>query len=255
LQSGLSFNADVTKNPWWTLSAPVAARASLDLAALDLASPSLGVYQHSFVLATSGGPFAPGSPTPVGPTPPPSPAPAPTPSTVFDGGPGTAAPPATLGTYTLHSFPTDGTPPGTAESAVLGPTGTIMFDGDLTHDSVGHGWATWSNGYTGDVYEAKNKLSATSFEVTISLPPNTGAFYLYAEPNEFEDLTMSATSDDGTTSGNRAVFGNSGAQYFGFYVPCGHSLSSIEVQDMGGDSAMAIGEFGIASGCSPAPTS
>ena len=60
---------------------------------------------------------------------------------------------------------------------------------------------------------------------------------------------MSATADDGTTSGDTTVLGEGGAQFFGFYAPCGQSISSVQVTDTGGDSAMAVGEFGIAPTC------
>ncbi len=80
------------------------------------------------------------------------------------------------------------------------------------------------------------------------LPPHTGAFYAYAEPDKFEDYDMSASSMGGT-SGDVTVAGDAGAKYFGFYVPCGHSITKITYTDSGGDDAMAIGEFGIAHSC------
>lgn len=173
----------------------------------------------------------------------------PGPDIFFDGSPGTNAPPATLGPYTMQPFPADPTAEGTAETQVTGPTGPITFDSALTHDLVGSDWATWSNGYTGDVYEDDTALPDGSFEVTVTLPPGTGAFYGYAEPNLFEDFDMSATAQDGTTSGPMTVYGDAGAQYFGFYASCGHTLTSVTFTDSGGDTAMAIGEFGIAPAC------
>ncbi len=55
LKTGLSFNADKNANPWWTLTAPVDVTASLDIPALNLSSPSLHIYQQTFVLATGPG--------------------------------------------------------------------------------------------------------------------------------------------------------------------------------------------------------
>lgn len=165
---------------------------------------------------------------------------------VFDGSPGTGAPPPTLGPYTMQAFPADPTPEGTYESQVNGPTGPVTFGSALQHDVVGSYWATWSNGYTGDVYENDTVLPNGNLEVTVTLPPGTGAFYAYAEPNIFQDFSMSATAKNGPGSGPITVYGDAGAQYFGFYATCGHTLSSITYTDSGGDSAMAIGEFGIA---------
>jgi hypothetical protein len=171
------------------------------------------------------------------------------PTIVFDGSPGTGAPPATLGPYTMQPFAADPTAEGTLESEVTGPTGPISFDSQLQHDLVGSDWETWSNGYTGDVYENDTALPDGDFEVTVTLPPGTGAFYAYAEPDEFEDFDMSATAQDGTTSGPLTVYGEAGAQYFGFYATCGHTLQTVTFTDSGGDQAMAVGEFGIAPEC------
>ena len=160
--------------------------------------------------------------------------------------PGTGSPPATLGSYPMQPFGTDPTEDYSDVDSVDGPTGTISFDTTLAHYLVGSGWATWSNGYTGDVYADSTVLDDGSLETTITLPPRTGAFYLYAEPNIFDDFSMSATAQDGTTSGELTVQGDSGAQYFGFYSNGGTPISSVQVTDSGGDSEMAMGEFGIA---------
>jgi hypothetical protein len=160
--------------------------------------------------------------------------------------PGTGLPPATLGPYIMRTFSADPTSEQTQESSVIGPTGAISFDSSLTHLIVGSGWATWSNGYAGDVYANDLVLADGSLETTIMLPPNTGAFYLYAEPNIFQDFSVSATAQDGTTSGPLTVQGDSGAQFFGFYANGSQPITSMQVTDGGGDSALAVGEFGIA---------
>jgi len=146
----------------------------------------------------------------------------------------------------MQTFASDPSDEYSSADHVDGPTGAITFDTWLTHRLVGSGWATWSNGYTGDVYSNDTTLDDGSIQTTITLPPGTGAFYLYAEPNIFEDFAMSATAQDGTTSGTLTVQGHSGAQYFGFYSNAGVPLTTVHVTDGGGDSAMAIGEFGIA---------
>jgi hypothetical protein len=158
---------------------------------------------------------------------------------VFDGSPGTGAPPSTLGPYTMKAFGADSQPLDTDVSGVSGPTGEVSFSPALEHDQIGNGWATWSNGYTGDVYATGSAESAT-----VTLPAGTDAFYLYAEPDEFETFTVTATAQDGTSSGPVNVEGESGATYFGFYGTGGATVSTITITTEGDD--FAIGEFGIA---------
>jgi hypothetical protein len=164
---------------------------------------------------------------------------------VFDGSPGTAAPPATLGPYTMAPFGLDSQAIGTAVSTVTDPAGTIGLSPALQHDRIGQGWATWSHGYTGDVYDtfAVGGLQTA----TITLPPGTKAFYLYAEPQQFAVFSVEATAQDGTTSGPIAVQGQAGAQYFGFYGTGDATLSTITVTTAD-PSGFAVGEFGINGG-------
>jgi hypothetical protein len=169
------------------------------------------------------------------------------PPIVFDGSPGTAAPPATLGPYTMTSFGPDPQPVGATVTGVSDPAGTIGFAPPLTHSTVGNGWATWSHGYTGDVYS-----TPSGGPITITLPTGTRAFYLYAEPNVFNVFTVQATAQDGTTSGPVQVQGNSGAQYFGFYATGTTNLASITVTTSD-TSGLAVGEFGIAPAAASPP--
>ncbi len=76
------------------------------------------------------------------------------------------------------------------------------------------------------------------------MPPDTGAFYFYAEPNPFGVFLITATADDGTTSGPVSVEGHSGAKYYGFYGTDGSHITSISVTSA---VDFAVGEFGIAS--------
>jgi hypothetical protein len=165
---------------------------------------------------------------------------------VFYGKPGTGAPPGKLGPYTMRRFAADPTAVGTVEKRISGPTGPVVFSTPLTHLLIGNGWATWSNGYTGDVYETATPQPDGTFVITVTLPPGTGAFYAYAEPNLFADFSMNATAQNGVTSGDVTVHGQAGARYFGFYATCGHTLTKVTYTDGAGDTAMAIGEFGIA---------
>jgi hypothetical protein len=160
-------------------------------------------------------------------------------SIVFSGAPGTSAPPATLGSYSMTPFGADPQAVGAPVAGVTGPSGPISFSPTLTHQVIGDGWQTWSNGYGGDVYTTGDAQSAT-----VTLPSGTSAFYLYAEPDEFSPFSVTATAQDGTSSGPETVDGDAGAAYFGFYGTDGATISTITVSTAGDD--FAIGEFGIA---------
>jgi hypothetical protein len=174
-----------------------------------------------------------------------------TPEIAFDGSPGTEAPPSTLGPYEMTAFGPDSQPvcpsEGSIVSGVNDPAGTIGFSQPLSHDVIGECWATWSNGYSGDVYDTFNAASATPTQVTITLPAGTNAFYFYAEPQQFAVFSVQATAQDGTTSGPIDVQGEGGAQYFGFYGTGGATLSSITVTTAD-PTGFAVGEFGINTG-------
>jgi hypothetical protein len=160
-------------------------------------------------------------------------------SIIFDGSPGTGGPPSTLGPYTMTPFGADPQPLFTDVGGVAGPTGSsVVFGAPMQHVQIGNGWATWSNGYTGDVYWTGGAASAS-----VSLPSGTSAFYLYAEPNPFSDFQITAYAQDGTSSPAITVNGNAGAQYFGFYATGGQTIASITITSA---IDFAIGEFGIA---------
>jgi hypothetical protein len=157
----------------------------------------------------------------------------------FDGSPGTAAPPSGLGPYIMTPFPFDGGS-GLVSSAPSPLGGSVGFAPALDQRQIGFGWATWSHGYLGDVYVTDGN------SVTLTMPPDTGAFYLYVEPNFFGEFVFEAVANDGTTSGPISVEGFAGAAYFGFYA-AGGALNSITVTNSdAGAGGFAVGEFGIA---------
>jgi hypothetical protein len=170
----------------------------------------------------------------------------------FDGSPGTNAPPSTLGPYNMTAFGPDSQPACPADghvvTGVTDPAGTIGFSSGLSHDlATVSCWATWSHGYTGDVYDdsTTNTGAATvPAQITITLPSGTNAFYFYAEPVQFAILTVTATAQNGTTSGAVSVNGEGGAKYFGFYGTGGMTVSSITVTSSD-NFGFAVGEFGI----------
>lgn len=167
---------------------------------------------------------------------------------VFDGSPGTAAPPAMLGPYTMTPFGPDPNPLNANTMMVATPgvcgNANVMFAPMLQHQQVGpaaNQWKTWSHGYTGDVY------STFGNTVTLTLPAGTSAFYFYAQPNSTlaPSFTIQATANDGTTSGPIQVQSTAGAQYYGFYTVGAATLTSIVITVDPGALGFAIGEFGI----------
>jgi hypothetical protein len=158
-------------------------------------------------------------------------------SVAVDTSPGTAAPPATLGPYTMTPFAPDDRPLRANVGTVPAPEGNLLFNQQVEHRRIGQFWSSWSHGYSGDVYWT---IGATILDL---IPPaNTTAFYFYAEPNSGV-RNVTATASDGTTSGPIQVDSLGGAQYFGFYSTDGTTLSTIRVEST---EDFAVGEFGIA---------
>jgi hypothetical protein len=167
---------------------------------------------------------------------------------------GTAAPPGVIGPYVVTPFdqaPQAAIANGTAVTLIPGSPipGDVITSVPVTKQAIGAGWATWSHGYTGVVY---TEFGTT---VTLTLPANTGAFYLYIEPNDFGTHSVTATANDGTTSGPIPVVGNSGANGFAFYTSTpGQYIATVTVDVDPGANGYAIGEFGAATGVAPIPT-
>ncbi|MBX7176697.1 MAG: hypothetical protein K1X68_07990, partial [Saprospiraceae bacterium] len=163
---------------------------------------------------------------------------------IFDGSPGTNAPPATLGGFTMVNPNPDTRPLFSNESEIAFPSpncAAISFSLPLNHRRIGAGWATWSHGYPGDVYYSNGLLT-----ITITLPAGTRAFYLYIEGNNFIPANIEASANDGTTSGPIPVVGNSGARYYGFYTSSSACLlTSITITADPNSGGFAVGEFGL----------
>jgi hypothetical protein len=151
---------------------------------------------------------------------------------------GTAAPPATLGGFSMTPFGPDPSALFSNVTQVASPLGgTVDFSNPVNHRKIGMGWATWSHGYLGDVYYT-NGLTSISFD----LPASTGAFYFYAEPNPFQTFLFTATTDSGTQL-QAMISGQAAAAGFGFYTDASDTIASISVSST---VDFAIGEFGIA---------
>ncbi len=166
---------------------------------------------------------------------------------------GTAAPPSTLGTRAVTPFSQAlqaAVPNFTSVTVIPGSPvpGNLTSSVSLEKRNIGAGWATWSHGYTGAVYLYSNNVA-----VTLTLPPNTNAFYFYVEPND-STRSYTITTNSGTTSGAISVVGTSGARGSGFYTTQpGETILSITIT--GGDPVYnAIGEFGAGTS-TPAPPS
>ena len=155
---------------------------------------------------------------------------------VFVGTVDKAAPPATLGPYTMTPFPPDLRPEG-AVTTVPAPSSELVFSTTASHYTVGFSWGSWGHGYAGDVYYFSGAL-----EASLTLPANTRAFYLYIDGNSYSTEEVYAIVDGVTYT--LPGGGLNGATYFGFY-----SLSApITTITFGADAisgGVCIGEFGI----------
>jgi hypothetical protein len=150
---------------------------------------------------------------------------------------GTAAPPGTLGGFSMTPFGPDATPDGT----VVSSAGPVTFNQAVTHDLIGVGWGTWGQGYAGSVYDTGSSVNATTLVLTFLSAVN--AFDFYVESVNFANFTFTATSQDGTII-SQVVNGNGGASGFGFYTSGADMISSITVTTTDSD-GFAIGEFGV----------
>lgn len=140
----------------------------------------------------------------------------------------------------MHLFGPDTRPTGDYVTDVSDPVGgTINFSQELYHSEIGDGWETWSHGYTGDVYDTAGSLSPGS--LTLSLLGTVHAFYFYAEPTQWDNFTITAVADDGTTL-SQVVNGQGGATGYGFYTDGLQSIASIQISTTDTD-GFAIAEF------------
>lgn len=134
--------------------------------------------------------------------------------------------------------------------------GSVVFGSPLEILKIGVEWESWSHGFDGDVYAVDLAILNPNgqYEVSLDLPPQTGAFVFYAEP-AFDGLfTISARLDDGTSL-SQEIEGFSGATGFGFLAPLGSALSSITVLSEIPNVDFAIGEFRISGTLPPVPES
>lgn len=133
------------------------------------------------------------------------------------------SPPAALGPYAMFPFDPDPRPDGELVDDVPSPIGgEVLLSDTLTHLISSVSWATCSGHAVGgeDVYFADDLTS-----VTLTLPPDTGAFYIYAGPNGFDTVDIEA--ECGGTPLAQTVDPFVGAAGFGFYTDDGTELPPI----------------------------
>jgi hypothetical protein len=157
----------------------------------------------------------------------------------FSSGPGSGPAPSSLGPYSMQAFSSSGS--GATVSAVTGPTGQVAVSPSMS-DQAG----AFANG-TSNFLVSNGAVS----QETLTMPPGTGAFYVYAgwECNcggpPPSTVSITATAQDGTSSGPVPVALGAPA-YFGFYAACGSSLQTVTLSVTGTPWTLTMGAFGIA---------
>ncbi|WP_375690755.1 VPLPA-CTERM sorting domain-containing protein [Pseudooceanicola sp. LIPI14-2-Ac024] len=160
---------------------------------------------------------------------------------------GTGAPPSSLGGYDMTAFDDDTRANFTNVTDVASPLGgSLGFSNTVSLREIGSSWATWSHGYTGDVY------FNDSSSLTLIMPAETVAFYFYAESNSFSTFEFTVT-ELGGESITTSILGDGGANGFGFFGTAGSLISSITITTESGASGFAVGEFGVATAAVPLP--
>ena len=169
---------------------------------------------------------------------------------------GTAAPPTTVGSYSMTPFnqAAQAAIPDFTTDVTLIPgspvAGNLLLAPGANKRTVGVNWwagnpGAWGHGYTGPVFYVNENTSV------LTLPASAQAFYFYVQPNQGGIWNVTATTNSGTTSGAIAVSsGPSGsANGYAFYATAGETIQSVTITVSGVEGpGMALGEFGINGG-------
>jgi hypothetical protein len=170
--------------------------------------------------------------------------------------PGTSTPPNVLGGYQMRSLPT--TDPSHSLFSTVCSLDVVSWTPCANLRKIGSGWATWSHGYTGDVYFCANPPCLGDVW-TVNLPWNTNAFSFDIESNNFTPtapataftfiVDASGSNAPGiTTAVTVAPNGTASARYVGFYSTApsrANLIQSLKITCLGGCNGFAIGEFKI----------
>jgi len=156
---------------------------------------------------------------------------------------GTAVPPVSVGPYFMNKFDQTAQPAnGTSVASIPGFAGgtSVGTSPNATKQTIGAGWATWSNGYTGAVFVY------TGTTATLTLPAGSHAFYLYAEPQQFQNFNITVTPSVGAPI-SVTVNGQGGANGYAFYTTANETLNTVKVTTAD-PTGFAVGEFAINNG-------
>jgi hypothetical protein len=163
---------------------------------------------------------------------------------------GAGNPATTLGPYTMTPFAADAGPVAGYVSSLASPLGgSLSFSSSLERLSAPDDpWSgTPPNSYTGATYYGGGVF-------TLTLPSNTTAFYLYAEPGAYalpESITV--TAQDGTNVTQVVETYTTGATYFGFYATGSDRITALTVGYVDDNGGVIIGQFAIAASSVPEP--
>ena len=121
--------------------------------------------------------------------------------------------------------------------------GDVLLSHSYQKRIVGESWATWSHGYTGEVF-----YSNGSPESVYTMPPGTGAFDAYFETGPFawyHYIFTGYAADGSSAVVEKDIHGYAGASHVGFFTTDGTDLLSVEIEQIPG-TGFAVGEMRIA---------
>ena len=172
---------------------------------------------------------------------------------------GANAPPATVGSHAVTPFDqsVQAAIPDSYETPLSvipgGPGGsTLATSPGVFKATLQSSWGSdpWPGAFLGAIYFSGFSTNS----ITLTLPPNTQAFYFYLQNNYDGNAadTVTVATNSGATSGpvllQTDFFGqNVGANGFAFHTTAGESITSITIQT-NNTTGFAIGNFGISAG-------
>ncbi len=164
-----------------------------------------------------------------------------------------AAPPTTLGAYSLDEFAPDPRPLRQAVSDIASPLGgTVEFDLPFTRWTTRFGTPRWSHGYEGDVYFTYDHppYSIRTFNLTDAAAPELGGVgaFRFAMANfveiDLSEVEVTATTFDGDQVTISFGIGTPGlAIWIGFHTTDGDLIQSVRMEPL---ADFIVGEFAIA---------